>query len=94
MEKARVIKTNGEVIEVTPKNGTDFSLEEMQGVVGGLIEIIDTPDGKQIMVLNEEGKLEDLPFNMIATGIAVKDFGLVGDYIAGDVLVCPSEMVL
>lgn len=93
MEKAKIIKASGEVIEVTPKNGTDFSLKEMQDVVGGLIETIGTPDGKKIMVLNEEGKLDGLPLNITATKIAWKKFKLVDDWIAGDVLLCPAEMV-
>lgn len=37
---AKWIKTNGEIVEVQPKNGTDYSLEELQGFVGGYIEII------------------------------------------------------
>lgn len=92
MEKAKIIKVSGEVIEVTPKNGTDFSLEEMQKIVGGWIETIG--NDKQIMVLNEDGKCKDFPYNKVATEIAIKEFGLFADYIAGDVLVCPAEMVM
>lgn len=36
---ARIIKTNGEIIPVEPKNGTDFQLEEMQEIVGGYIQL-------------------------------------------------------
>lgn len=91
--KARHIKANGETSVVEPANGTDFSLKEMQGFVGGWIEVLYTPDGKYIMVLNEEGKLDELPFNAVATKIAIEEFGLVDDYIAGDVLIAPSEQV-
>lgn len=37
---AKIIYTDGREVDVTPKNGTDFSLEELQEVVGGYIEII------------------------------------------------------
>ena len=49
---ATIYKTSGEVIETKPKNGTDFSLSELQAIVGGCIEIIDLFNGK-IMVVNE-----------------------------------------
>ena len=31
----QLIRTSGEVTEVKPANGTDFSLEELQTMVGG-----------------------------------------------------------
>ena len=82
---ARWIKTNGETIEVHPKNGVDFSLEELQGFVGGFIEIVRVDDDR-IMVVNEEGKLNELPVNGIATYMA-------RELIVGDVLVCKADEV-
>ena len=84
---ATIYKTNGEVIETTPKNGKDFSLEEMQAIVGGYIEIVYLDNG-QIMVVNEEGKINGLPLNENASM-------LVGytDLIMGDVLVCDSNQI-
>lgn len=35
---AEIIKTDGTRRPVHPSNGTDFSLEEMQTIVGGYIE--------------------------------------------------------
>lgn len=35
-----IYKTNGEVIETSPKNGTNYTLEELKQIVGGYIEII------------------------------------------------------
>lgn len=35
---AKIYKANGEVLDIEPKNGTDFQLEELQAIVGGLID--------------------------------------------------------
>ena len=88
---AQFIKANGEVTEVKPKNGKDFSLEEMQKFVGGYIEIVESQikGDKRLIVLNEEGKLHGLPVNPKATAI----FGYPGDFIVGDVLVCTNKEV-
>lgn len=52
---AKIIKTDGTIVEVTPQNGTDFQLEELQKIVGGYIEVLRLTDN-EIMVANEEGK--------------------------------------
>lgn len=77
---AQIIKTTGEIIETDPSNGTDFSLTELQAVVGGFIEVVHLPDGR-LMVVNDEGKLNGLPVNPKASE-------LYPDIIVGDVLVC------
>lgn len=77
---AQIIKTTGEIIETEPSNGTDFSLTELQAVVGGFIEVVHLPDGR-LMVVNDEGKLNGLPVNPKASE-------LYPDIIVGDVLVC------
>ena len=87
---AKIYKTTGEVVEVSPKNGTDFSLEEMQAIVehkvNGVsyhyIEIIYLPNGKLI----------DAPINRKATEIFMNAFGAV-DVVLGDVLVCNENEV-
>ena len=80
------ISTDGKIELVKPKDNKYFSLEEMQSFVGGLIEIIYIYEPvEMIMVLNEEGKLEDLPVNPIATGIALNG---ISDIIVGNVLMC------
>ncbi len=84
---ATLIKSNGVQQEVSPKNGTDYSLEELQGFVGGDIEIISVSP-TEIMVLNEEGLIYGLPFNIKASDM----FG-EGGYVVGDVLICKNEEV-
>ena len=88
---ARLYKTNGEVIEVSPKNNRDFTLEELQSFVEGDIEIINlTPD--KILIVNEEGKINKLPFNELATELWKKYYGRT-DYIVGNALLCNSDEV-
>lgn len=90
--KAKIYKADGTITEVSPANGTDFQLEELQKIVGGYIEIVGLLDN-EIMVINEEGKLADLPVNEKATEFYIEANGF-DDYIVGDVLVCDSSMVL
>jgi len=75
------IKTNGEKTEVVPLNSKTFSLEELQKFVDGPIEILLTKD-QQTMIVNEEGRLRNLPVNMEATSL------IKGHIIVGNVLVC------
>lgn len=60
---------NGETKEVQPANGVSFTLKEAQSIVGGLVEVVDLPDGR-IMIINEEGKLIGLDRNEAATKLA------------------------
>lgn len=67
-----------------------YSLEEMQKIVGGWIEIValDHPKWKY-MVVNEEGKLDANPIvNMPATILYDNPF----DVIVGDVVVVDYEI--
>lgn len=81
---AKIYRTNGDVENVEPKNGTDFQLEELQDIVGGYIECLNLSDGR-LLVCNEEGKLKDLDFNERANGYS--------DWIVGDVLICKTGEV-
>jgi len=56
------------------------SLEEAQGLVGGLVEMVRSPTHQDWQILvNEEGLLEGLPFNEEATKIC--GTGIVGPAI-------------
>lgn len=52
--------------DIRPNDGKAFTLKELQGIVGGLIQLVYTHDGKR-MYVNEEGKLMNLPYNQLAT---------------------------
>ena len=86
-----LIFPNGDTKEVNPKNGTDFSLEELQGYVGGHIEIVRLGRG-EIMVVNEEGKLQNLPCNELATTF-FRFMRESNDHLVGNVLVCHTTQV-
>ena len=88
---AKIYKANGEVLDIEPKNGTDFKLEELQAIVGGLIQIIEI-NNTEIMVMNEDGKLEMLPLNEKATAIYQSEV-YAGDIIVGDALICNLGMI-
>lgn len=52
---AKIIKTDGTIVEVTPQNGTDFQLEELQKIVGGYIEVLrltdnDSKRGRKVLL--------------------------------------------
>lgn len=80
-----VINTDGLHKNVEPSNGEDFSLEELRGFVGGNIEMVRLSKS-QVMVVNEEGKVNDLPENQYATMLV--NIAGIRDVIVGNVLVC------
>lgn len=89
---AKIIKTDGTCQPVQPANRTDFTLEEMQAIVGGDIELVYLND-TEIMVVNEEGKIDNLDDNRAATLVFRKNYPDSDDYIVGDVLVCDNEQI-
>jgi hypothetical protein len=89
------IRVEGETVSstsITPRNGKAFTLEELQHMVGGVIEALPLNDGT-VMWLAEEGKLNDLPYNPVADLIAAQHSGMAwSDYIVGDVVIAtPAE---
>ena len=79
-----LIKTNGQALKITPKSGSKFTLEELQGYVGGYIERIELRG--RFMLVNEEGKIFNLKPNTRATMLATQE-SAVWDIIRGDVVV-------
>ena len=78
---AKIIKSNGteEEIVIDKQN----SLEQLQKIVGGYIEVVPIAGGKTLVV-NEEGLLQQLPLNYKASAIA-------HGTIVGDVVLCTLE---
>lgn len=89
---ATIVKSSGLVEETRPANGRDFTLSELQAIVGGFIEIVPL-DEEHIMVVNEEGLLKGLDENKVATSLYHRKNKLTTNYIVGDVLVCRCEEV-
>jgi len=79
---AMLLRIDGSSEKLTPANGTHWSLAEMQALVGGYIQIVNTK-GKHWLVLDEEGKLKGRPVNRAATQLY--EYGKL-DPIVGDAL--------
>lgn len=89
---AKIIQPNGSCRIVQPANGTDFSLDEMQKIVGGNIELVYLND-TEIMVVNEEGKIDGLEYNAVATSIFKNNHPGTDDFIVGIALVCAGAQI-
>lgn len=87
---ATLIRTNGSEEQVRPADGKYFTLEELQRYVGGFIEAVALPNGKT-MIVNEEGKLDNLPYNQRATLLGAAAGTMPGDEVMGDVLVLSND---
>lgn len=80
------LKADG-TITVLPALTGSLPYTKMQEYCGtDMIQMIALGDNGMHMILDEEGKLKDKPFNKNAT-ILASPFLLPGDYIVGDVLV-------
>ena len=75
----QLIKSDGNVTD----NFTADTLKEKQDAVGGYIEIVYS-NADKVLIVNEEGRIKDLPFNVKASEIA-------GQHIFGDVICLDRE---
>ena len=80
------------ITELTEKEPT---LEELQEIVGGYIQIVTSKDGTADIIMDEEGKLKGKEINMDATELWLgKERArnvLNFDVIVGDVAVCRGK---
>ena len=83
---AKLLKASGEIVDVRPKDGRAFSLVELQGFVGGHIEMVRTP-ADRVLVCHEEGKFMGYGLNVAAT----QKYHPGADVIVGDVLICDDD---
>ena len=90
-KSAKIIYTDKEAEDYTPKNGKTFALTEMQEIIGGYVEPIRLNDGRMIIV-DEDGKSKDKAVNIPATNILRRDH-YTTDYIVGTAIVCDADMV-
>ena len=90
-KSAKIIYTDKETEDYTPKNGKTFALTEMQEIIGGYVEPIRLTDGRMIIV-DEGGKSKDKAVNIPATNILRRDH-FTTDYIVGTAIVCDADMI-
>lgn len=74
------LKPSGETAHVSPKNGKTFSLEELQGFVSGYIEMV-AVSSDRVLIINEEGRLKNLPYNDAASRLVHRQHEIVGDVL-------------
>jgi len=88
---ARVIKTNGDIVQVAPKNGRYFKLDEAQKLVNDIITVV-FDNGEEIMIASDNAIEFGFKFNFVASIVAS---GVLHyeTHIFGDVIVCPSSML-
>jgi hypothetical protein len=86
-----IIQTNGISIYYPPANGKDYTLEEAQKAVDGLIEVVELKNGN-ILICNEEAIIRGMDLNPYATQLAQETYG-EEMAIFGDVIYCPSNML-
>jgi hypothetical protein len=58
----------------------------LSDAVGGMIEAVSLPSGMTLWV-NEEGKLNGLPVNRVATELLTREFGQKFDIIVGNAII-------
>ena len=90
-KSAKIIYTDKEAEDYTPKNGKTFALTEMQEIIGGYVEPIRLNDGRMIIV-DEDGKSKGKAVNIPATNILRRDH-YTTDYIVGTAIVCDADMI-
>jgi hypothetical protein len=89
---AKLYKTDGTVEEVKPEGKGPFTLKELQEFVGGTIDIVYLPSGRQ-MIVNDEGKLIGLSVNEKATEEWKKEFPIEQYPINNDGLIVGDALI-
>lgn len=91
MKYAYLYKANGSVEKRFPKNGA-FSINELQAIVGGYVQMVHCGDFAAIC--DEDGKMKNLPINEKATARA-KEFNYIApdDCFVGNILFAPKELL-
>lgn len=89
-DMAYVLCADGRRFPFCPPKGNYFTLEDMQAIVDGYIEVVPIPqfDGDNlVMIVNEEGSLRNLAVNDGASALyrLTHEFGPL---IRGNVIVC------
>lgn len=68
-----------------PANGKTWTLDEVQGLVGGYVQLIQLDDGLTMLV-DEEGRMKGLPLNQGASLLS-------GHPVVGTALIFPKKML-
>ena len=90
MDVGTIYKADGRTERIKPANASKFALAELQRAVDGFIEHVRMApgNGHGIMLINERGKLLDLPYNAKATALL---HPMYQDRVVGDAIVITQE---
>jgi hypothetical protein len=80
------LKANNEAPLVEPE-GETWTIKELQELVGGHWELLGVPSKDRVLVVNELGKLLNLPLNKNATDLYQRDT------IVGDAVITMKELI-
>lgn len=85
---ATLYEPSGRDQTCTPRDGKKFTLDELQTLVGGYIEMVRIPGdvGRRMFFVDEEGLLRGLSPNVRASHIA-------GRLLVGNALLCSPQEV-
>ena len=73
------------------------TLKEMQDFVGGYIQVVTGVNGNEDIVINEEGKMNGLPMNVVATTMWLGEdwdddtSALVHDVLVGNAMILKGK---
>jgi hypothetical protein len=88
---AVLIRSDGWLTTFKPADGRRFTLDELQALVGGYIEVVHARGRRRWLVLNEEGRELMLKVNVPATRL-YHHAGGSGTLVGDVVLATSSEM--
>lgn len=88
---ALLITCDGREEQVTPINGSDYQLRELQGFVSGYVEILSL-DKNTLLVVNEEGAVNGMDLNVNATRLINARYNM-NICLYGNVLICNDNEI-
>lgn len=92
IDKSYLYKTDGDVLPIYPK-GEKFTLQELQALVGGYVEIVDVHEDFYA-ICDEEGKIKGKDGNEKATTLAhTKGTLPLSDFFVGDIVFIPKHLI-
>lgn len=90
---ATLYKPDGITTQITPGNGKTFTLEELQEIVRGYIQLI-AMFNRRCAIVDEDGRMKQLPVNLSGTrAVAGRTLHNVSCSLVGNVLVCEEGEV-
>lgn len=85
--KAILTMPDGDMRVVSPENGRTFSLEELQAMVGGHIEVCPSAHIEGLIaVVDDDGVLKGCEYNASASAV-------IGYRLCGNAILCDTDMV-